>query len=69
MERQMSTHYPTSEVYGSRALYGAVIAGAAFLLVATVSSFGPSVTAPAERHIAKTPTTVETIVVTPGQST
>jgi len=65
----MSAHYQTSstsEVYGSRALYGAVIAGAAFLLIATVSSFGPSQSV-ASTQIAKTPTSVET--VTPGQST
>ncbi len=65
----MSAHYPTSEVYGSRALYGAIIAGAAFLLVATVSSFGPASNTAGERHIAKTPTSVETIVTTQGQST
>ena len=64
----MSAHYPTSEVYGSRALYGAIVAGAAFLLVATVSSFQPT-QAPEARHVAKAPTTVETVVVTPGQST
>jgi hypothetical protein len=57
------------EVYGSRTLYTAIVAGAAFLLIATVSSFGTSTSAPTERHLAKTPTTVETIVVTPGQST
>ena len=62
----MSSSYETSEVYGSRALYGAIIAGAAFLLVATVSSFGPS-QAVAPTHVATTPTTVDT--VTPGQST
>ena len=58
----------TGEVYGSRALYGAVIAGAAFLLIATVSNFN-SAQAPAERHVAKAPTSIETIVVTPDQAT
>lgn len=64
----MSAHYPTSETYGSRALYGAIVAGAAFLLVATVSNFGPAATSPVERHIAKAPTSIETVVVTPGQA-
>jgi hypothetical protein len=62
----MSAHYETSEVPGSRALYGVIVAGAAFLLIATVSSFGPSQSV-ASTQIAKTPTTIET--VTPGQST
>ena len=64
----MSAHYPTSEVYGSRALYGAIVAGAAFLLVATVSSFSPA-TDTAEQHAAKPQSSIETVVVTPGQST
>jgi hypothetical protein len=62
----MSAHYETNEVPGSRALYGVIVAGAAFLLIATVSSFGPSQSV-ASTQIAKTPTTIET--VTPGQST
>jgi len=64
----MSAHYPTSEVYGSRTLYGAIVAGAAFLMVAAVSSFGAATPAETERHIAKSPTSIETVVVT-SQST
>jgi len=63
----MNTH-DTTETFGSGTLYGAIVAGAAFLLIASVASFGPSTTVQTQ-HVAKTPTTVETIVVTPGQST
>ena len=56
----------STEVYGTRALYTAIIAGAAFLLVATIAPISPSADAPVERHVAKTPTTIETVVVTPG---
>ncbi|HEY1710363.1 MAG TPA: hypothetical protein VGG10_18980 [Rhizomicrobium sp.] len=59
----------TTEVYGSSAFYGAIVAGAAFLLVATVSSFGPSSTV-APQQLAKAPiSTIETVVVTAGRST
>jgi hypothetical protein len=59
----------TTEVYGSSAFYGAIVAGAAFLLVATVSSFGPS-SAIQTHQIAKAPTsTIETVVVTASRST
>ena len=61
---------PNGEVYGSRTLYTAVVAGAALLLAASVSSFGTSATPDqGAKTIARTPTTVETVVVTPGQST
>jgi hypothetical protein len=63
----MSTQDTTTEVYGSGTLYGAIVAGAAFLLIASVASFGPSATV-STQHVEKAPTTVETIVVTPGQS-
>jgi len=57
------------EVYGSRTLYTAIVAGAAFLLVATISSFGTAAAPDSgAKTIAHTPTTVETVVVT-GQST
>ncbi|HEX2594501.1 MAG TPA: hypothetical protein VHL34_23565 [Rhizomicrobium sp.] len=65
----MSIHYPTTEVPGSRALYGAIVAGAAFLVIASISSIGPTVQLPAQPHAAKAPTTIETVVVTAGQST
>jgi hypothetical protein len=68
MERQMSIQDTTTEVYGSRTLYGAIVAGAAFLVIASFASFGPTPAA-STQHVAKTPTTVETIVVTPGHST
>lgn len=64
----MSEQYYETEVYGSRALYGAIVAGAAFLVAASMVSFGPAPAAPAQ-HVVKVPTSVETIVVTPGQST
>jgi hypothetical protein len=71
----MSAHYPVSdspsEIYGSRTLYGAIVAGAAFLLIATVTSFGPSgPVATPESHATQTqaPTAVETVVVTAGQT-
>jgi hypothetical protein len=68
MERQMSINETTTETYGSGTFYGAIVAGAAFLVIASFASFGPSATVTTQ-HVQKTPTTVETIVVTPGQST
>lgn len=63
----MNTIETPTETYGSRALYGAIVAGAAFLLVATIST-GPTATV-APQQTAKAPTTIETVVATPGQST
>lgn len=64
----MSEQYTESETYGSRTLYGVIVAGAAFLLVASMVSFGSTPGVSVQRA-AKAPTSVETIVVTPGQST
>ncbi len=58
-------HDPTSEVYGSRLLYGAIVAGAAMLLIATLSGYAPDQTP--VQHAANAPG-IETVVVTPTQS-
>ena len=65
----MSTNDITTETYGSDTLYGALVAGAAFLVLVSFVSFGPTPVAAPAQHIAKTPTSIETIVVTAGQST
>ncbi len=65
----MSTTDITTETYGSDTLYGALVAGAAFLVLVSFVSFGPAPAAAPAQHVVKAPTSVETIVVTPGQST